>query len=200
MNSTDDTDRTRPRRRDPEAHRAAILAATREALTERGYARATIRDIARRAGVTHGLVMRHFGSKERLMVAALGTSSLEDAIDGDPAALPERLADAFVTRMETAVTEDPFVALIRSAATDERAAHHLYEAMHARAAAAYHRVLSGEDLDERIDLIGAQLIGITFSRYVVPIGALADMSPERLRDEMASIIRHILGPVLPGPQ
>ncbi len=59
----------RKRVRDPEAHRAAILGAARAAFAERGYARATIRDIAARAGVTHSLVMRHFTSKEGLFLS-----------------------------------------------------------------------------------------------------------------------------------
>src|SRR6201996_3802803 len=89
------------RRRDPVASRAAILAAAREVLAERGYARATIREIARRAGVTHGLVMRHFGSKEQLLVAALpGPRAAARALPGDLATLPERLAEAFVAETE----------------------------------------------------------------------------------------------------
>lgn len=61
----------RKRVRAPEVHREAILEAARAAFAERGYTRATIREIAGRAGVTHGLVMRHFGSKEQLFLAAV---------------------------------------------------------------------------------------------------------------------------------
>jgi hypothetical protein len=72
------------RRRDPEASRAAILEAAREVFAERGYARATIREIARRAGVTHGLVMRHFGSKEQLLIEALpGPRAAAEGVPGD---------------------------------------------------------------------------------------------------------------------
>src|SRR5215472_5696881 len=86
-------DRPPPRRRrDPDASRAAILAAAREVFTERGYARATIREIARRAGVTHGLVMRHFGSKERLLLLALpGPRAIAGVVPGDLDTLPERV-------------------------------------------------------------------------------------------------------------
>src|ERR1700749_5240899 len=91
------------RRRDPEASRAAILEAAREVFNERGYARATIREIARRAGVTHGLVMRHFGSKEQLLIEALpGPRAAAEVVPGDLATLPERVATAFVAGTESA--------------------------------------------------------------------------------------------------
>ncbi len=62
----------------------AILEAAREVFTERGYARATIREIARRAGVTHGLVMRHFGTKEQLLIEALpGPRVAAGVVPGD---------------------------------------------------------------------------------------------------------------------
>src|ERR1700691_6032256 len=93
----------RRHRRDPEASRVAILGAAREVFTERGYARATIREIARRAGVTHGLVMRHFGTKEQLLIAALpGPRVLAGVLPGDLATFPERVAAAFVAETESA--------------------------------------------------------------------------------------------------
>jgi TetR/AcrR family transcriptional regulator, regulator of cefoperazone and chloramphenicol sensitivity len=46
--------------------RARIRDAAIEQFAERGYDRATIRDIARLAGVSPGLVRHHFGSKDEL--------------------------------------------------------------------------------------------------------------------------------------
>src|ERR1700760_1539769 len=104
------------RRRNPEASRAAILEAARAVFTERGYARGTIREIAQRAGVTHGLVMRHFGSKERLIIEALpGPRAAAGVVPGELATLPERIAEAFVRETESADGEHAAVALIRSA-------------------------------------------------------------------------------------
>src|SRR3954470_3718308 len=97
------------RTRDPEAQRAAIVAAARQVFAEQGFAKATIREIARRAGVTHGLVMLHFESKERLFLAAVpGTRDLADSVAGDLDGLPARIAASFVRRMETADNADPF--------------------------------------------------------------------------------------------
>ncbi len=50
---------------------AAILDSASQLFAERGPAAASIRDIAARARVNHGLVFRHFGTKERLVAAVL---------------------------------------------------------------------------------------------------------------------------------
>lgn len=186
------------RRRDPEASKAAILKAARSAFAERGYARATIREIAQRAGVTHGLVMRHFPAKEQLFIAAMpGASDLDALMPGTPDALPERIARAYVDRMEGAGGNDPFIALIRS--SDEQTATRLYTAMQQRSIESYRAVVTGPDADERIDLLGAHLIGVTFSRYVIGVGPLAGMSPERLVHHLTRSLRGILlGVPAPG--
>ncbi|HET9889792.1 MAG TPA: helix-turn-helix domain-containing protein [Mycobacterium sp.] len=56
---------------------AAILEAATDLFAERGPAATSIRDIAARSKVNHGLVFRHFGTKEQLVGAVLdhlGTS------------------------------------------------------------------------------------------------------------------------------
>lgn len=183
------------RRRDPVAHRAAILAAARAAFAERGYAKATIREIAQRAGVTHGSVMRHFASKEQLFVAAMpGPRNLDTVLPGPPGTLAERIARAFVERMERPEGDDPFLAMIRSVGSEEPAATRLYDAMRLRSLQAYRSVLDGPELEERVDLLGAHLIGVTFSRYVVKSGPLAQMPPERLIQYLTHTLQAILQP------
>src|SRR5260370_16092240 len=59
----------RPRGAPP--NRQAILEAARLEFSERGYPGATIRRIARAAGVDAALVHHYFGSKDELLVAAM---------------------------------------------------------------------------------------------------------------------------------
>ncbi|MEV0144170.1 MULTISPECIES: TetR family transcriptional regulator [unclassified Nonomuraea] len=181
------------RLRDPEAHRAAILQAARGAFAELGYAKATIREIARRAGVTHGLVMRHFGSKEMLFVAAIpGPKPVDELEPGTPETLPERMAKAYVTRMEHPANDDPFLVLIRSAASGDRAAEDLFATMRQPIQNAYGPVVDGLDAEGRIDLMGALLIGVTFNRYLLKSGALAEMPSDVLIGHLARTLRAIL--------
>lgn len=188
------------RTRDPEAHRAAILDAAHACFTERGYARATIRDIARRAEVTHGLVLRHFGTKEQLFLAAVpGPRDLAGIIAGDPDTLPDRLASAFVDRMDDAEHADPLIALIRATASNEQAATTLYRAMREHSAQAYRAVLSDQDAEVRIDLLTAHLIGVAFHRRIIGTGPLAQMPSAELADHLARTLRHILFASLDQP-
>ncbi|HST42693.1 MAG TPA: helix-turn-helix domain-containing protein [Conexibacter sp.] len=59
------------RKRDAEATRRALLDAGGALFDERGYERATIREIGERAGVDPALIARYFGSKEALYLAVL---------------------------------------------------------------------------------------------------------------------------------
>jgi TetR/AcrR family transcriptional regulator, repressor for neighboring sulfatase len=68
------TTRTSRRNRAPvgrEQVAPAILAAAADLFAERGPAATSIRDIAARSKVNHGLVFRHFGTKEQLVGAVL---------------------------------------------------------------------------------------------------------------------------------
>jgi AcrR family transcriptional regulator len=51
--------------------RRQIIAVARELFAERSYAEVSTTDIARAAGVTHGLLTYHFGSKRNLYLAVL---------------------------------------------------------------------------------------------------------------------------------
>lgn len=191
---------TRRNRRDPEGHRAAILTAAREAFTERGYSGTTLREIASRAGVTHGLIRQQFESKEKLFLAAVpGNRDLETVVAGDPETLPERVASAFVRRLETGAEADPLVALVRSVGSDDRTAADLLAAMQERSIQVYRSVLrpgepedADDDLNVRIALLGSQLIGIAFSRYIARTEPLFSLSTEQLTAHLARILRNIL--------
>jgi AcrR family transcriptional regulator len=50
---------------------AAVLQAAGDLFAEKGPAATSIREVAARAGVNHGLLHRHFGSKRQLLAATL---------------------------------------------------------------------------------------------------------------------------------
>jgi hypothetical protein len=121
-----------------------------------------------------------------------GTRDLGDSVAGDVEGLPGRIARAFVARMESADGADPFVALVRSAAADQDAAKALLSAMREESLSSYRTVLPALDLELRVDLLGAHLIGVTFSRYVLADGPLATLSPDELATHLTTSIRGIL--------
>jgi hypothetical protein len=64
--------------------------------------------------------------------------------------------------------------------------------MQSRSVAIYREVLSGDDVDERVDLLAAQFVGVVFNRYIIKSGPVATMTAEQLSAHLAGIVRHIL--------
>jgi TetR/AcrR family transcriptional regulator, acrAB operon repressor len=100
-------------RRTPEeaaATRAALIDAAIDVFAERGYARATLADIASAAGVTRGAAYHHFGHKSSLYLAAVAerwnelAAPLWRILESDEPAL-ERLR-RFLLEFFTAVERD----------------------------------------------------------------------------------------------
>src|ERR1700758_3632680 len=75
---------------------AAILEAATDLFAERGPAATSIRDIAARSKVNHGLVFRHFGTKDKLVGAVLedlGTTLTDLLNSGAPPDVVDRALD-----------------------------------------------------------------------------------------------------------
>lgn len=60
------------------ARRAEIVRAASAGFAEHGYERASLRDIAARANVTHAALLRHFATKDDLLLAALAQRDADD--------------------------------------------------------------------------------------------------------------------------
>ncbi|MCX4704279.1 TetR/AcrR family transcriptional regulator [Streptomyces sp. NBC_01373] len=77
MSSTPSTRRRGPYATTP-ARRSQIARAALAGFAEHGYERASLRDIAARAGVTHAALLRHFSGKEELLLAALAQREADE--------------------------------------------------------------------------------------------------------------------------
>ncbi|MEU1164958.1 TetR/AcrR family transcriptional regulator [Streptomyces sp. NPDC005921] len=60
------------------ARRAEIVRAARDSFAERGYANASLRDIAERAGITHAGLLHHFRNKDELLTEVLADRDSEE--------------------------------------------------------------------------------------------------------------------------
>lgn len=96
--SGDTPDRRRFRREGEEARRTALIGAVLDCVAEGGPQAATTRAIARRAGVTQGLIRHYFDTKEALVGAAFE-------------ALMTQLTEASSARMQMAAPDDPVARL-----------------------------------------------------------------------------------------
>lgn len=87
-----------PRTLSREERRMQLLEATIATIAECGLSRTTLTEVARRAGLSHGLVLFHFETKEKLLVETLDYLSEEyrknwqAALDGSGPAPEQKLA------------------------------------------------------------------------------------------------------------
>ncbi|GAA2653313.1 TetR/AcrR family transcriptional regulator [Streptomyces lunalinharesii] len=82
-------------RRDAQGTRRLLLDAASQLFAERGYERATVRDIASRAGVNQALLFRYFGSKKALFGEVMARGGHEQL----RATPPERLFEVALRGM-----------------------------------------------------------------------------------------------------
>ncbi|HEU4323092.1 MAG TPA: TetR family transcriptional regulator [Roseiflexaceae bacterium] len=171
----------RPRRpRNAVATRAAILAAARAGFGRDSYEHVGVRDIAAVAGVDAALVIRYFGSKERLFVEAVSQEfSLDSLLDGEREQFGERLARYMLEKGQTPGAFDPLMALLRSA-TNEQAAGLLRSVLEQQFIEPLARWLGGEQATERAALIVAYMIGLSVTREMLRVEPLSAPAAELL--------------------
>jgi AcrR family transcriptional regulator len=158
--------------------REAILDAARRAFAEQGYQRATIRDVAKLAGVDPALVHHYFGTKQDLFVAAVRlpvnpVDQLTAVLAAEPDQVGQRLVETFLSIWDHAAGQSPLLALIRSAVADKDAAAMLREFITEEVLGPIARRLGSPDAQLRATLVGSQLIGLAMARYIIRVEPLA---------------------------
>jgi AcrR family transcriptional regulator len=187
---------SKPRPRDAEATREAILVSARRAFAQSGYDGAGVREIAAGAGVTAMMVNRYFGSKEQLFAEVVeATMTQGSLIAGGVMDRPDpgqTLADALVkmTRADT-TPMDGFLITFHSASSplaaeigrDKIAAHHLKTVTDA---------LAGKLPAERAALILAMISGFQVMRQMIALPALADADETELARLLGGVFDQLI--------
>ncbi|MEH1013564.1 TetR family transcriptional regulator [Micromonospora sp. CPCC 206060] len=167
----------RPRRSD--ATRAAILTAARERFAADGYERATIRTIAADAGIDPAMVMRYYGSKEKLFAAAAEFDlRLPDLAELPADGIGAPLVRHMLRRWEG---DETLFALLRAAVSHEAAAERMRQIFGAQLAPALARVCPDPaDAARRAGLVATQMLGLALTRYILRLPPVVAMSPDEL--------------------
>ncbi|MEU4212059.1 TetR family transcriptional regulator [Streptomyces sp. NPDC026206] len=196
--------RGRPARTDAGAGpgaRERILTAARAEFAEHGYDKASIRGIAKGAGVDPALVHHYFGPKEQIFATAVevaftpALSASEAVTGGSPEGAGERLARFVLGVWEDPVTREPLLAILRSAVANETAAKVFRDLISTRLMARIAARLSGPDPRLRSELAAAQLVGTAMMRHVIKIEPLASADLEQVIAMVAPAVqRHLTGP------
>lgn len=175
-----------------------IVDAARRVFAEDGYDKASMRGIAREAGVDPALVHHYFDGKEALFVAAMQLPFNPAEVlpvvfagaDG-PDEIAERMVRFVLSIWRDADTRAPFLALLRSATGSETGAammrSFVAQALIARVA---EQLPPAPDRELRLNLAVAHVIGVMLIRYVVRVEPIASADEE---DVIARLLPAIQG-------
>jgi AcrR family transcriptional regulator len=175
--------------------REEILVAARRLFGEKGYQGATIRGIAAEAGVNPALVHHFFRSKEQVFVAAMNfplnpAATVARLLEGPREDVGRRVVTLILDVWQVPATREPFLALIRSATTNDRAARMLRQFFEH---AVLDRVADALGIPKlRLVLAFSQMIGLMLSRHVLEVGPLVAARQEELVQLVAPVIQYYL--------
>jgi AcrR family transcriptional regulator len=169
-------------RQDGVQAREAILEAARKQFGEQGYEGATMRAVAREAGVDPALVSYYFGSKSGLFVESLRlpvnpSEAIEAVLAEGTDNLGERLVTRFLQVWDNPVSGEPIISVLRSAASRPELFREFVERQIVpRLASAF----EGPDAELRASAFASQMVGLAFARYVLRVEPLASAEPEQV--------------------
>jgi AcrR family transcriptional regulator len=191
----EDAARQRGRRPGGPDTRAAIVDAARSSFAAKGYDKASLRGIARDAGVDPALVHHYFDGKAALFAETMAvpvnpSEVIERVLEGDQERLGWRLVDTFLTVWEPPERREALVALVRSSMTSEEAARMLREFLGREVFGRIATSTGAADPQLSGSLAASQMIGLVIARYVVRVPGVATASRAELIER--------LGPVLQG--
>jgi AcrR family transcriptional regulator len=177
--------------------RGEILAAARAEFAANGYDAASVRGIARAAGVDPALVHHYFGSKEKIFVAALQLPfdpvQVVPAIIGEgPDGVGERLLRFFLSIFETPAGRDRMMAVMRSVLSSEQASEMFRGFVARELLGRITAELAVPDPELRANLAMSQVVGVALVRYVVRIEPLASVDVETLVRMVAPTLQRYL--------
>lgn len=180
--------------------RARILAAATEEFGERGYEAASMRAIARRAGVDPALVHHYFDDKQQLVTEVVEVPLQPDrlvqtALEGPLDDLGERLVRAVVTAWDSATVRPAAVAALRSAIGQGPVSRMLREFLRREI---MHRIAEhlgdAADAELRAELAASQLVGVIMVRYVLEFEPLASLPTDELVARVGPAVQwHLTG-------
>jgi AcrR family transcriptional regulator len=183
-----------------------ILSAARKLFADRGYDRATIRAIARRARVDPSLVIQYFKSKDDLFArVAVQRWPLAELLSAkgpmrdSPSDASERLVDvllsAFLKSGGDAEELASVAAMLRSCMTNPQAARAAREILFEQAAGRdLASVLPASDATLRAEVGAAILMGVTIARSLLKVEPLASTAEADLRALLRPVLLTLFSP------
>jgi AcrR family transcriptional regulator len=166
--------------------RGEIVEAAKRVFAEKGYDGASLRGVAREAGVDPALVHHYFDGKASLFVAAM-------ALPFDPRQVKEHAAEAeysgartiegFLTMWDLAEgTGSSFASCLSAMAASSNVADAMREFVNERVWSVLRRN-EGETESltrRRTAMVSSQLMGLAFARYILRVPPMSTASPKQI--------------------
>lgn len=187
----------RGRRPGGEDTKAALLDAAKEIFTEQGYEGATVRAIAKRAGVDPAMVNHWFGGKEGLFAKAVlqlpinPQVILDVLVGGDPEKAGERIVRTFLSVWDS-TGGGQFAALVRSVASHDLAVEGLRKIFLTNLLGVLANTMRVDHVPLRANLVASQIIGMGMVRYVARFEPLASADVETMVAAVAPTLQRYL--------
>jgi AcrR family transcriptional regulator len=180
-----------------------VLDAARGEFAAHGYEKASMRGIARAAGVDAALLHHYFGTKQQLFVAALEFPIAPELIaqqilTGDRGTAGERVIRLALSFWQDEPARERMLAIVRTASTNEQVAELFRDFVERELVARLAAALGEERAGLRVELVMSQIVGLAMARYVLRLEPLASAGPEELAALVGPVLQHYLSPA-PGP-
>jgi AcrR family transcriptional regulator len=177
---------------------ARILASARRLFAELGYERTTVRLIAADAHIHPSLVMRYFGSKEKLFTSSSKFDLAIPSFLEVPAKKRGRaIVQYFFERWEGDDSGDELPALLRMSVTHPDGRAKVIQIFAGQVQPALALNSSSKDVQLSVAMIATQLVGIAFLRYVLKLPAFVNLPKEAIVEEAsAAVQRYLDGPAV----
>ncbi|MBB2966999.1 TetR family transcriptional regulator [Leifsonia aquatica] len=193
--------RGRPRKaRGAASARDAIVRAAAEEFVERGYEAASLRAIARRAGVDSALVHHYFDGKADLFAAALEAPLRPDRVLDVVLSAPreeigERLVRYLCEQLDDGPAAGRMVVVLRTALGSGPGTRMVREFLTREVFSRLAALNDGaDDAELRADLAAAQIVGLIMTRYVLKLEPVAAASADELARRVGPVLQwHLFG-------
>ena len=165
--------------------RRVILDVARQEISEHGFEGASIRNIARRAGVDPRLVRHYYGSRERLLLQAVQLEGdphelAERLLRGDRRTLGQRVAETLLQAWDNPRTDLPFRARMSASLTNDEIAELTREEFLVHFFGTLTSAVSPDQPELRAALAASYLGGLALCRYLVDDSLLANWDEDDL--------------------
>lgn len=174
-----------------------VLQAARFEFASKGYQRATMRGIAKRANVDPKLIHYYFGSKSKLFTKLIADAYEEHHIVDrlhaffiDGSLNGEEYIKLVLHAMETSNFGPAVLSVLRGFSEHEESRDVFQGFIYEQILPKLRADTNDPMFDIKVSLIGSQMFGLVVARYLVKVPALTAMSIEEIAKDVGPVLDH----------